>query len=228
MKTNFYIVGTPIGNLEDITLRALRILKEVDVIACEDTRVSMKLLSHYEIMGKKLISYHDKNEMNSAKGIIKLIQEEGKSVALISDAGMPILNDPGFRILQLVKQEKIAYELIPGVSSITSAIALSSLNTHFTFLGFLKDKKIQRQNQLLKLMPGSYVIFVSPHKLLSTLNDLLIVFGDKLKIFIAKELTKKFEEHFSGEIGEIIKTFSQKEFIKGEYTLVFEFKKFLN
>ncbi|AAT28011.1 16S rRNA (cytidine(1402)-2'-O)-methyltransferase [[Mycoplasma] mobile] len=226
METKFFIVGTPIGNLEDITLRALRILKEVDVIACEDTRESQKLLNYFEIIGKKLISYHDKNEINSAKGIISLIQNENKSVALISDAGMPILSDPGFRVLKLVRENNIKYELIPGVSAITSTAVLSGFDTHFTFLGFFKDKTIQRQNHLKKLIPGSYVAFVSPHKLMSVLKDLEFVFGNFLQIFVGKELTKKFEEHFFGNVSEIYKIFEKKDSIKGEYTIAFEFKNF--
>lgn len=220
--SKLYIVGTPIGNMKDITLRALETLKAVDVIACEDTRVTRKLLSYYEITDKKLIAYHDKNEKHSASGIIKLLKE-GSSVAVVSDAGMPTINDPGFEAIRQAIANDVEFEMIPGVSATTTAVALSNLDTHFTFLGFLKPKTIQRQNQLKKLVPGSYVAFLSPHRLMGELADLQTVFGDDLKVFLGRELTKKFETHYRGTIVDVIE--GVKDTIKGEFTVVFEIKR---
>ena len=217
-----YIVGTPIGNMKDITLRALETLKLVDVIACEDTRVTRKLLNHYEIEGKKLISYHDKNEKASAKGIVGLI-EAGKHVAVVSDAGMPVINDPGFEVIRQCLENDIAIEMIPGVSATTTAVALSNLNSHFKFIGFFKPKTGQRQNQLKKLTPGSYVAFGSPHRLIGELEDIKEVLGENTPLFIGRELTKKFETHYRGTVSEVLE--AVKDEIKGEFTIVFEIKK---
>ncbi|NQZ66159.1 MAG: 16S rRNA (cytidine(1402)-2'-O)-methyltransferase [Mycoplasmatales bacterium] len=214
-----FIVGTPIGNMKDITLRALETLQEVDVIACEDTRVTRKLLSYHSINNKKLIAYHDKNEKNSSKGIIQMIQT-GVKVAVVSDAGMPVINDPGFEVIRECLNSGIEIVVIPGVSATTMTAILSNLDTHFKFLGFLKPKTIQRQNQLKKLQPGSYVAFVSPHKMIATLEDIKITLGNETKIFVGRELTKKFETHYRGTIEEVID--SIKNDIKGEFTIAFE------
>ena len=139
-----FIVGTPIGNFDDITFRALDILKKVDVIACEDTRVTLKLLNHFDIKNKKLISYHNFNEKNSAKGSIDLILNKNLSVALVSDAGMPTISDPGFNLIEEARKQKINFVVIPGVSATTTAICASNLGSEFTFLGFGKAKKKQK------------------------------------------------------------------------------------
>lgn len=220
--SKLFIVGTPIGNLKDITLRALETLKEVDVIACEDTRVTQKLLNHYEIKNKKLISYHDKNEKQSANGILNLL-EANKTVAIVSDAGMPMIADPGFEALRQVIKNEIPYEIIPGVSALTTTLSLSNFDTHFKFLGFLKPKTQQRRNQLQKLTQGTYIAFVSPHKLESTINDFKDIFNDNIQLFLGKELTKKFEKHYRGNPSEILEMI--KDNIKGEYTLAFEMPK---
>lgn len=217
-----YIVGTPIGNMKDITLRALETLNLVDYIACEDTRVTRKLLDYHNIKGKKLIAYHDKNEANSAKGIINLIQADN-NVAVVSDAGMPTVNDPGFVVIREVIEHEVDFEIIPGVSAVTTASTLSNLDTHFTFLGFLKPKTGQRQNQLKKLTPGSYVVFLSPHRLLDELNDIALTIGKDTKMFLGRELTKKFETHYRGTVEDILE--NVKEQIKGEFTCVFEIRK---
>jgi 16S rRNA (cytidine1402-2'-O)-methyltransferase len=220
--SKLYIVGTPIGNLKDITLRAIETLKSVDVIACEDTRVTRKLLSHYQIKNKKLISYNDKNEKKSSKGIIKLL-EKNLSVAIVSDAGMPIISDPGFEILRETLKNKINYEVIPGVSAVTQSIVLSNMDTHYKFLGFLKPKTIQRQKQLKNLEFGTYITFISPYKLEKVLLDFKLVFKDEINIFLGRELTKKFETHYRGKPSEIL--LQIKDSIKGEFTMVFEIKK---
>ncbi len=217
-----FIVGTPIGNMKDITLRAIETLKNVDVIACEDTRVTRKLLSYHEINNKKLISYHDKNEKNSAKGIIQLL-ELGNNVAVVSDAGMPVINDPGFEVIRQCISANIEIEVIPGVSATTMVAALSNFDAHFKFLGFLKPKTLQRQNQLKKLGIGSYIAFVSPHKIIKTLEDIKIALGENTKLFIGRELTKKFETHYRGSVDEVISKLG--EIRKGEFTIAFEIGK---
>lgn len=214
-----YIVGTPIGNMKDITLRALETLKEVDVIACEDTRVTRKLLTHHNIKDKKLVAYHDNNEKASANGIVQMI-ESGLKVAVVSDAGMPVVNDPGFEVIRQCIAAGVTIEVIPGVSATITTMVLSNLDTHFKFLGFLKPKTGQRQNQLAKLEPGSYVAFVSPHKILATLEDIKESLGQETRVFIGRELTKKFETHYRGTIVEVMD--QVKGDVKGEFTIAFE------
>ena len=220
--SKLFIIGTPIGNIKDITLRAIETLKKVDIIACEDTRVTRKLLSHYKIQNKKLISYHNNNEKKSTKGIIKLLSEN-KVVGLVSDAGMPVISDPGFEIIKEVIKNNFEFELIPGVSALTHALVLANMDVNFKFLGFLKPKSIQRQNQLKKLEPGTYITFVSPHKLKKQLSDMESVFGNNINIFLGKELTKKFENHYRGTPSEILKKLQNN--VKGEFTMVFKVKK---
>ena len=212
------IVGTPIGNMKDITLRALETLREVDVIACEDTRVTRKLLTHFEITDKRLIAYHDNNEKASAKGIVEMI-EEGITVAVVSDAGMPVVNDPGYEVIRQCIEAGIIINVIPGVSATVTTMVLSNMDTHFKFLGFLKPKTGQRQNQLKALTPGTYITFLSPHRLMDTLEDVRVVLGDETKVFIGRELTKKFETHYRGTIVEVMKDVSSD--IKGEFTMAF-------
>ena len=220
--SKIYIVGTPIGNMDDITLRALQTLNLVDVIACEDTRVTRKLLMHHNINGKKLIAYHDRNEKASSNGIVQMIQS-GQTVAVVSDAGMPVIADPGFEVIREAIKNNIDVEVIPGVSATTTTIALANMDTHFKFLGFLKPKTGQRQNQLKVLEPGTYITYVSPHKLMSTLEDVKVVLGDDTNVFLGRELTKKFETHYRGTVVEVME--SVKDEIKGEFTMAFEVKK---
>ena len=216
---SLYIVSTPIGNLKDITLRALETLKSVDVIACEDTRTTHKLLNHYDIKGKKLISHHDKNELNSSKGIINLIINNNLNVALVSDAGTPLVSDPGFLLVREAIKNNIQINIIPGPSAQISAMLLSNFNTQYTFLGFLTPKKIKRQNLLKKLATGTYVIYVSPHKVLSILEDIIKACGAQTEAFLVKELTKLNEKHYRGTISSILDQIKDST-IKGEYTLV--------
>lgn len=214
-----YIVGTPIGNLKDITLRAIEILKEVPVIACEDTRVTRKLLSALDIKDKKLIAYHNFNEKHSAQGIIKLIAE-GTKVALVSDAGMPVVADPGFAVIKMAIAAQIPIEVVPGVSAVLTTLVLANFDTSFKFLGFLKPKSGQRQNQLRKLLPGTYIVFVSPHKIMSILDDIMVVLGSETRVFIGRELTKKFESHYRGTIAEVKTQLAMP--LKGELTMALE------
>ncbi|UWD33932.1 16S rRNA (cytidine(1402)-2'-O)-methyltransferase [Mesomycoplasma molare] len=221
-NNKIFIIGTPIGNLKDITLRALETLKEVEIILCEDTRVTSKLLNHFKIENKKLLSYHKFNEKEMISKIFNLFHE-GKKIALVSDAGMPKISDPGFWLIEKCYEENIQLELIPGVSSFVSSYVLSPFNGHFTFLGFLKDKSSQRTKQLENLNEGIYIIYVSPHKLISTLIDIDKVFGNDVKIFLSKEITKLYEKHYFGSPKDIMQNLPST--IKGEYTLCFKFEK---
>jgi 16S rRNA (cytidine1402-2'-O)-methyltransferase len=196
--------------------------KQLDVIACEDTRQSRKLLDHYKIESKQLIAYHDRNERNSTKGIIQML-ESGKNIALISDAGTPLISDPGFVLIRECKKYDIQIIVIPGVTAHVMAVQYSSMDTHYKFLGFLSPKRISRQNQLKKLLIGTYVTHVSPHKLVNTLKDIQIVFGDNILVSLSKELTKVFETIYDGTISEVIEKLPEN--IKGEYTLVFQIGK---
>ncbi|MGL5205866.1 MAG: 16S rRNA (cytidine(1402)-2'-O)-methyltransferase [Metamycoplasmataceae bacterium] len=218
MKNKLFIVGTPIGNLKDITLRAIETLRDVDYIACEDTRVTKVLLASLNIKNKKIISYHNYNEIPSTKGIIELLNN-GNSVALVSDAGMPLIADPGFNLLKEIKERGFSFEIIPGVSALTTSIAISSLGPNFTFLGFPKNKKSQMVNQIKDITSGTYIFFIAPHKLIFTLQTLNEHFEGNEKIFLCKELTKKFEEHFEGTAGELLNKLPEN--IKGEFTLIF-------
>lgn len=220
MKNKLFIVATPIGNIKDITLRALDVLKDVDFIACEDTRVSSKLLNHYQIK-KPLISYHNFNEKENAKKIVDAILS-GKSIALISDAGTPLISDPGYNLINEAIENNIEIETLPGPSAFVNAFVLSGFNYPFTFLGFLKDKSSQRIKELQSLNYGTYIIYVAPHKLLTTLDDLEIVFGQNINIFLVKELTKMYEKHYRGNVNQI-KEQLQNGSLKGEFSLVFQY-----
>ncbi|QNM93630.1 16S rRNA (cytidine(1402)-2'-O)-methyltransferase [Mycoplasma sp. Pen4] len=220
-----YIVGTPIGNMEDITFRAVRVLSEVNYIACEDTRVTKKLLDRYEIYNKKLLMYNNYTEQNSAKGIISLI-ESGNDVALVSDAGMPVVSDPGFEVISQARANNIEIEIVPGVNAAVTAFVGSNFSHDFKFVGFIKDKTQQRINELKELTQGTYIFYVSPHKLHSTLEDINTVFNDTAKVCLAKELTKVHEKWFHGSALEILETITENpEYAKGEFTLVLNIPK---
>ncbi|BBU47878.1 16S rRNA (cytidine(1402)-2'-O)-methyltransferase [Mycoplasmopsis felis] len=221
--SKLYIVGTPIGNLKDITLRALETLSTVNIIACEDTRVTYKLLDKYDIKNKKLITNNVQTEKKTSNIILKYLLE-GQTVALVSDAGMPLISDPGFDILNLAKENNIDIEVIPGVSASTMAFTGSGFSNTFSFLGFMKDKTIQRKNELSSLTIGTYIYFVSPHKLINTLNDIYEVFGNNVKLCLAKELTKLYEKWYFGTPESIINELDSNS-IKGEYTLVLNIPK---
>lgn len=221
-EKKLFIVGTPIGNFDDITLRALDILKKVDVIACEDTRVTLKLLNHFDIKNKKLISYHNFNEKNSSKGIIDLIINKNLSVALVSDAGMPTISDPGFNLIEEARKQHIDFVVIPGVSATTTAICASNLGTEFTFLGFGKLKKNQLVSQISSLKEGVYILFSAPHKI-KFLLDIINENIEDHSIFVGRELTKTFESYYWGNALEIKKQLQNN--LKGEMTLVLRINK---
>jgi len=215
-----YVVATPIGNLEDITLRALRVLKEVDLIAAEDTRKTRKLLSHYGIK-TPLTSYHEGNERTKLAYLLNQLGE--RDVALVSEAGMPGLSDPGYELIRAAIEQNTSVVPIPGPSAILTALAISGLPTsQFSYLGFLPRKKGERRRLLESLANESrtLVAFESPHRLLVTLKDLAETFGDR-KIVICRELTKFYEEIFRGKISEAIDHFPEP---RGEFTLIIEGK----
>ncbi|MDE7372726.1 MAG: 16S rRNA (cytidine(1402)-2'-O)-methyltransferase, partial [Clostridia bacterium] len=188
-----YIVGTPIGNMKDITLRALDTLKSVDVIACEDTRHSLALLTHYDIRAK-LIAYHKFNEAECSDRIIEMI-ECGQNVALITDAGMPSISDPGAELISKCRERGVDLELVPGPTAVASAITLSGLKASgFTFLGFLPEKKADKTAILSKASASGLpiVIYVAPHDLTKTASTLLEILGDRT-VHVVREITKLYE-----------------------------------
>ena len=216
-----YVVATPIGNLEDITLRALRILKEVDLIACEDTRQTQKLLNHYNIP-TRTISYHEHNEMTRASELVQQMQG-GASVALVTDAGMPGISDPGFRLISLAIRQQFAVVPIPGASAFLSALVASGLPTDsFRFSGFLPAKGGDRRAALdtIKLSPRTQVFYEAPHRVVAALEDIVEVLGPYRPIVIAREVTKLHEEFLRGKASDIFATLKSRDTVKGEITLL--------
>src|SRR5271170_1731546 len=216
-----YLVATPIGNLEDITLRALRVLKEVDLIACEDTRQTQKLLNHYGV-STRTISYHEHNEMTRAAELVKEMQE-GASVALVTDAGMPGISDPGYRLISLAIRHHVPVVPIPGASAFLAALVASGLPTDsFRFSGFLPAKPGQRRKLLesVKDSPRTQVFYEAPHRLLETLSDVSGVLGEARHVVVAREVTKIHEEFLRGRAGEILEQLKARGEVKGEITLL--------
>lgn len=216
-----YLVATPIGNLEDITLRAIRVLKEVDVLACEDTRVTRKLLDHYEIpKPAQMFAHHQHNENKSAPGILKLL-EEGKAVALCTDGGYPGVSDPGYHLLHQAVGAGHEVVVIPGASAVPTALVASGLpSSSFLFKGFPPKKTGQRQNFLAKdaALSDTLIYFESPQRIVDLLNDALEVFGDR-QCAVCMELTKKFERVYRGFITDVIEELAN-DALKGEVTVV--------
>ncbi|MER2115169.1 MAG: 16S rRNA (cytidine(1402)-2'-O)-methyltransferase, partial [Solibacillus isronensis] len=216
-----YLVATPIGNLEDMTMRALRILKEVDIIAAEDTRNTKKLCNYFDIQ-TPLISYHEHNIEVGGEKLLGYLQE-GKSIALVSDAGLPCISDPGADIVVKAIAEGFAVVPIPGANAALTALIASGLSPQpFYFFGFLKRSKKERREQLEKLSKReeTLIFYEAPHRLKETLKDLQLVLGNR-KITLARELTKKFEEFLRGTIEEAIIWASENE-IRGEFCIVLE------
>ena len=221
MKGTLYIVSTPIGNLEDITLRALKVLKYVDVIAAEDTRHSIKLLTHYGI-SKPLISYWGEKEKVKSAEILERLHS-GQSVALISDAGTPGISDPGAVLIKRALEEGIDVVSIPGATALISALSISGLSTdEFTFIGFLPVKKVQRKKVLkdLSYEPRTLVFYEAPHRILETLSDMEEIFGQR-NAAVVKEISKIYEEVFKGSISEVFRTL-ERTTIAGEYVIIIE------
>ena len=214
-----YVVATPIGNLGDMTRRAIDVLSDVDVIASEDTRVTRRLLSHFDIENR-CVSYHDNNEQYRSEELVRSLID-GNSVALVSDAGTPCISDPGYRVVNLAKQSGIEVVSVPGPSAVTAALSISGLPTdHFFFEGFLPKKKgRQTRFQFLSSLEASIVVYESPMRIIKTLNDISTFMGDTRIVSVCREITKKFEETFMGTIGDAIAYFSQKN-PKGEFVII--------
>lgn len=215
-----YIVATPIGNLEDITLRALRILGSVDLIAAEDTRHTRKLLTHHNI-SRPLISYHDHNQVAQAPRLLARLQE-GCSIALVTDAGTPGVADPAYYLLQTVLPHAIPVVPIPGPTAAIAALSVSGLPTErFVFEGFLPVKSGRRRQRLAALRdePRTMILYESPHRLLKLLHELVEYLGTDRRMVIARELTKHFEEEVRGTTASLLAMFQERS-IRGEFTLV--------
>lgn len=221
MKGTLYIVSTPIGNLEDITLRALRVLKEVDVIAAEDTRHSLKLLSHYGI-SKPLISYWGEKEKAKAEEMLRVLNS-GRTVALISDAGTPGISDPGSILIGKALEEGIRVVPVPGPTAVIAALSMSGFSTDaFIFRGFLPVKASQRLKELkgLSLDPRTIVLYEAPHRIQETLADIAETFHDRRAVVI-REITKFYEEVLRGTAAGILELLESSK-IAGEYVIVLE------
>jgi 16S rRNA (cytidine1402-2'-O)-methyltransferase len=217
-----YLVATPIGNLEDITLRALRILKEADLIACEDTRHTAKLLNHYGIHTPKE-SYHQFNEESRTPRLIQLLKE-GKNIALVSDAGSPLVSDPGYELVAACRREAIQVIPVPGPSAAIAALSASGLPAeNFIFAGFLPPKASSRRHRLEELatLPFPLIFYEAPHRLLASLEDMVAVFGPR-RATLARELTKVHEEMLHGTLADLLEVLRARPRIQGEITLIVE------
>ncbi|MCL6755315.1 16S rRNA (cytidine(1402)-2'-O)-methyltransferase [Nostoc sp. CCCryo 231-06] len=215
-----YVVGTPIGNLEDITFRAVRILQTVDIIAAEDTRHTGKLLQHFQVKTPQ-VSYHEHNRTSRIPELLEHLVNN-KAIALVSDAGMPGISDPGYELVKACIEAGITVVPIPGASAAITALSAAGLPTdRFVFEGFLPAKSQQRQEHLESLQTESrtLVFYESPHRLRDTLQDLALVWGSDRQIVLGRELTKLYEEFWRGTIAEAIAHYNQRE-PQGEYTLV--------
>jgi 16S rRNA (cytidine1402-2'-O)-methyltransferase len=216
-----YIVATPIGNLSDITLRALEVLRSVDLIACEDTRQTLKLLNHYQIQ-KPLTSYYEHNKLSKGDYLIKLLKE-GKNIALVSDSGTPGISDPGFHIVKLALENDIAVSPIPGASALAAALSVCGIPANrFVFEGFLPIKSGARKKKLQELskLDKTIILYESPYRFLKLLDEIKVVFGDA-EVTVAREITKKFEEIKKGAIGSVISYYqSNKDKVKGEFAVI--------
>jgi 16S rRNA (cytidine1402-2'-O)-methyltransferase len=214
-----YVVSTPIGNLEDISLRALRVLKEADLIACEDTRQTMKLLSHFDIP-KRLVSYHEHNEITRAPEIV-IELEQGAKVALVSDAGTPAISDPGYRLVSLCLRHEIRVVPIPGASALVAALAASGMPIEqFVFAGFLPARPTERRKALRELATErrTFALYEAPHRLLDTLEDALEILGNRPAV-VAREVTKIYEEFLRGHLEDLVEAVRKKA-PRGEVTLL--------
>ena len=215
-----YLVGTPIGNLNDISIRAINILKEVSLIACEDTRKTGKLLKYFDI-SNKLISFHKYNSINKVDFLINKLRENA-SIALVSDAGMPLISDPGEIIVKKAKENNFDVICIPGPCAALSALVSSGLDTsRFTFYGFIPKSTLIRKSILRTIWESknTSIIYESPKRILKLLIDLKEICGGDRKIVLMKELTKRFERHYGNNINDVIKEIEFKE-PKGEFTLI--------
>ena len=225
LDPGLYLVATPIGNLEDITLRALRVLKEADRIACEDTRQTQKLLNHFDI-ATPTISYHQHNEQSRTVELIALLQQGGR-VAVVSDAGTPAFSDPGLDLVRAAVAAGVPVIPIPGANAALSALVASGLDTdRFLYVGFLAAKPGARRTELETLasgLPGlTLVIYEAPHRILETLADVEAVWGNSVRVVVARELTKLHEEFLRGTVADIRQSLSARDRVRGEIVLLIE------
>lgn len=215
-----YVVATPIGNLQDITLRALECLKSSDIILCEDTRQTIKLLNHYDIKNKKLVSFFAQNEKNRIDELLKELKSN-KNVCLVTDGGTPCISDPGYHLIDACYENNIEVFSIPGASAVISAVSISGFSADtFLFYGFLprKEGKIKKVLNSLNSIDGLLVFYESPFRVKDTLNIIKNKYGEETEVFVARELTKKFEEKFRGKVVEILEKITDK--IKGEFVII--------
>lgn len=228
MAGKIYLVATPIGNLSDISMRAIETLKNVDIIACEDTRNTIRLLNHFEIKGH-LTSYHEYNKIDKAYELCEKVKE-GNNIAFVSDAGMPAISDPGYELVDIAYKEGLEVTVVPGASAVVSALAISSISSRrFAFEGFLPADKNEKKEILTELSQESrtLILYEAPHRLLKTLKELFEYMGDR-NIAIVREITKLHEEVLRGKLADIIADYeSEKIAIRGEYVLVIEGKSLL-
>jgi 16S rRNA (cytidine1402-2'-O)-methyltransferase len=217
-KGKLYLVPTPIGNLEDITLRAIRVLKEADLVLAEDTRTSAPLLKHFGIQ-QKVFAHHQHNEHQSANEIIRFLKE-GKNIALISDAGTPAISDPGFYLVREALKNDLQVECLPGATAFVPALVNSGFPTdRFCFEGFLPLKKgRQTRYKTLAVEERTIILYESPHRLLKTLDEMMVYFGESRQISVSRELTKMFEETVRGTVAEV-KTYFETHPVKGEFVI---------
>jgi 16S rRNA (cytidine1402-2'-O)-methyltransferase len=221
LSAGLYLVATPIGNLEDITLRAMRVLKEADLIACEDTRQTQKLLNHYGV-STRTTSYHEHNEMTRAAELVVDL-EQGARIALVTDAGMPGISDPGFRLISLAIRHHVPVVPIPGASAFLSALVASGLPTDsFRFSGFLPAKRGQRRQVLESILESArtQVFYEAPHRVREALEDIVEILGGQRHVVIAREVTKIHEEFLRGHAEQVLETLKARGDIKGEITLL--------
>jgi len=219
-KGTLYVVATPIGNLEDITYRAVRVLREADLIACEDTRHTAKLLQHYGI-DKPTVSYHEHNEAARAEELMTKL-EQGFNVAQVSDAGMPGISDPGYRVIQLAIERGVRVVPVPGPSALVAALAAGGLPTDsFEFHGFLPAKSGQRRSTLesFRDSESTIVVYEAPHRIAETMQDIVETLGAERPVVLARELTKVHEEFIRGSAAEVLEALQQRS-VKGEMTLL--------
>jgi 16S rRNA (cytidine1402-2'-O)-methyltransferase len=215
-----YVVGTPIGNLKDITFRAIEVLQSVNFIACEDTRRTSILLNHYKIEGKKLLSYYEPKESVQVPKIIKLLEKE--DVALVTDSGTPSISDPGYKLIRACIEKGIPVEVIPGPSAVITALVGSGLPTdRFTFVGFLPKKGLNNFLEELKAYKDSTIIaFESPNRVLKSLEAIKETYGDNTTVCVARELTKLHEEYIRCRVVEVLEELSKRGEIKGEVVIL--------
>ncbi|HEY7354367.1 MAG TPA: 16S rRNA (cytidine(1402)-2'-O)-methyltransferase [Terriglobales bacterium] len=221
LAPGLYLVATPIGNLEDITFRAVRVLKQVDVIACEDTRQTQKLLNHYGI-STSTISYHEHNEASRAAELAEKLAH-GARIAIVTDAGMPGISDPGFRLVRIAVARAISVTAIPGPAAFVTALVASGLPVEFfSFRGFLPAKSGERLLELEKTRnsTGTEIFYEAPHRIRQTLEDVVAVLGAERRIVVARELTKIHEEFLRGTAAELLQITQQRGELKGEITLL--------